>query len=216
MLNQEDVLKKSPIELYQAMDSLFTELPWLGFHPATLAAHYPSLEGTSVAMDKLLAVHAVANQPAIVCCEHNAFEKVCNLFNNNPIVTNASQPVFIEEVFYTVKQIRSIVSAVQDFDYTDIGVEMFYGEVPAYVAATAKQSDMYLLPPQLAFAQEMLSHLTNREISEEEAELVAAMSNVPLDSPINLDFLDSLNPSLNENDRVIARLMACFVYKPVA
>lgn len=208
MLSESDVLKKSPMEIYQILDSRFGTVPWLGFYPATILAHYPNLEGTAVAADKLLAVHAIASDAGPVCREAAVFEKVCDLFSNNPIVMGTSQPLFIEEVFYGVDQIKKIIGAAQDFDYMDPSVEIFHGEVPAYVATAAHNDDVYLLPSQLAFAQQLLTHLSGREPTEAEAELVVALSDKA--DTADTTFLDTLG----YGDEAVARLMGCSLFKP--
>ncbi len=150
------LLATHPSDLYDALDSVFTsEEPWLTYEPETLIMALKG-EVSDIAVDKVLAVQALAANSQSVLTHAVAFEKVVYAFNNNVCVMDEWQIPYVEEICYAVKEIEKIIYKVHG---KDTKIE-YSGEVPAYVASVGKHRGWVILPKSLKFAQERLNFLT--------------------------------------------------------
>lgn len=165
------ILRAHPLEIYKACDELFGESPWLSWEPETLLMELKS-EVSDRAVDKLLAVQAVCGNTKVALTNSDAYENVINAFCNNVCVMDVIQPPEVEEMSYGHSQITLLAKEVHG---ADCRIEPS-GEVPGYVAATAKFRGWILLPENLSFAQEMLDSLTcltkNSPLYRENREIV--------------------------------------------
>lgn len=149
------ILAAHPVEIWLACEQAFHGEKWLSWDPETILLSLGS-DISDEAVDKLLAVQAVASNAKATLTNADAFEKTVNAFCNNICVMDVSQPPEVEEMSYAVSQIGKLILAV----HGPKAKIAFDGEVPGYVAATAKFRGWSILPKNLAFAQEMLDCLT--------------------------------------------------------
>ena len=152
------ILCAHPIEIYEALDGVFAGEKWLSYEPETLLLALKQ-EVSDQALDKLLAVQAVAANPKGVAGNSSGFEKVVHAFCNNICVMDVLQPPEVEEMSYAVSQMHKLVQLA----HKGAPALEFSGDVPGYVAATARFRGWQILPRNLAFAQEMLDHLTGMQ-----------------------------------------------------
>lgn len=173
------VLATHPSELFMAMDMAFPGDDWLEWEPETLVMSYRWGDLSDQAVDKILAVHAVASNTSLVLADSIAFEKVVTAFCNNVCVMDASQPPYVEEILYAVRQIRLIAKLAHPTDGDKI---VFHSAVPSYIAAVAKFRDWFVLPDELEFAQASLNYLTSlpaeSKLRKEHAEIIDAVEEV--------------------------------------
>lgn len=148
------ILAAHPVEILEACDGVFAGQKWLAYDPETILLSLKD-DISDASVDKLLAVQAVASNPMAVLCNADAFEKTVNAFNNNICVMDVAQPPEVEEMSYAASQIDKIIKAVHGAK-SDI---RYSGDVPNYVAATARFRGWTILPKNLSFAQEMLDVL---------------------------------------------------------
>lgn len=148
------ILAAHPIEILEACDGVFTGQKWLAYDPETILLSLQN-DISDAAVDKLLAVQAVASNPMAVLSNSDAFEKTVNAFNNNICVMDVTQPPEVEEMSYAASQIEKIIKAVHGAKVK----AQYSGDVPNYVAAVAKFRGWTILPKNLAFAQDMLDVL---------------------------------------------------------
>lgn len=152
----DSLLAAHPVEIFQACDSVFSGYDWLSWEPETILLELKQ-EVSDAAVDKLLAVQAVAANSKAVQNSAAAFEKVVNAFCNNICVMDVIQPPEVEEMSYAVSQINKIIEMVQG---SSVKLS-FGGEVPAYVASVARFRGWFALPSNLSFGQELLDNITN-------------------------------------------------------
>ena len=151
------ILAAHPIEVYEALDKVFQGEKWLAYEPETLLLALKQ-DVSDRALDKLLAVQAVAANPKACAENAEAFEKAVQAFCNNICVMDVVQPPEIEEVSYAVSQMQKLVALAHEGQALT-----FSGNVPGYVAALGRYHGWELLPKNLAFAQELLDHLTGMQ-----------------------------------------------------
>jgi len=206
-LNDKFILGSHPVDIYTAVDTepLFGE--WVTWDAETLLMQLPLVKD-AVAMDKVLAVKSCAANINVPVAKALAFEKICTAFCNNHCVMDAYQPLFMEEVFYGVKQINLISQAVHG------KLPKFKGEVPGYIATVAKVRAVPVLPKPLAFAQDRAAFMTGKSPSGDELELVDSMDQVGLEALKEPASLDSLDPARNPGDRLAAFLIGCYLFDP--
>lgn len=149
------ILGVHPSDLFVALDRYFENTNWLEWEPEVLL-HELKDDITEREADKVLAVKSVAVNTNLVYTNACAFENVCHAFCNNIIVVDTLQPLYIEEIMYAIPHIIKITKEIHG---NNVSVN-FTGEIPGYVAATAKYRGWYVLPTRLAFAQELLEELT--------------------------------------------------------
>lgn len=171
---RDPVLAAHPFDIYLACDHVFEEDAWLSWDQETLLLELRA-DVSDAAVDKLLAVQAVAANSGAVLGSALAFEKVVNAFSNNICVMDVLQPPEVEEMCYAVTQIEKIFHAVhgaQDYVFTS--------EVPGYVASVARFRDWTVLPKNLAFAQEALDKLTglqkDSKLRKEHADILSVIT----------------------------------------
>ncbi len=152
------ILAAHPAEIYAALEQVFAGESWLSYEPETLLLALKR-EVSDQALDKLLAVQAVCANPKAVAENSDAFEKAVNAFCNNICVMDVIQPPEVEELSYAVSQVFKLY----ELAHKGGAALKFSGEVPGYVAAVAHFRGWQLLPRNLAFAQEMLDHLTGMQ-----------------------------------------------------
>lgn len=152
------ILAAHPVEIWQACEQAFAGQKWLAWDPETILLSLGN-DISDQAVDKLLAVQAVASNGNAVLSNADAFEKAVNAFCNNICVMDVSQPPEVEEMSYAVSQIEKLLHAV----HGPRAKIAFDGEVPGYVAATAKFRGWQYLPKNLSFAQGLLDYLTGAE-----------------------------------------------------
>lgn len=155
--NEERLLAVHPVEIYMALDMAFDGDNWLEWEPETILLSLSAKGVPDRAADKVLAVHSVAANSSMVLSSANAFEKVVMAFCNNVCVMDEHQEPYLEEVCYTVTQIRQIIKLAHPADGDKA---VFHNEVPGYVAAVAKCRGWFVLPASLSFAQGPLDYLT--------------------------------------------------------
>ena len=149
------ILGSSPAEIYKALDKVFSGEQWLTYEPETLLFKlYKDI--SEIAVDKVLAVQALASNAGAVFRSAVVFEKVAMAFNNNICIMDMWQPPFIEEICYAVREIAKLVHLVHGAKKEIIYID----EVPMYVASVAKERGWDVLPEPLKFAQERLDFLT--------------------------------------------------------
>ena len=151
----DSVLAAHPIDIYRALDKLFSPEAWLAWDPDTILLELKD-DISDAAVDKVLSVQAVASNTAAVLRSAAAFEKVVNAFCNSICVMDVIQPPEVEEMSYAVSQIAKIANAV----HGDEAPLVYTGEVPGYVASVAHFRGWFMLPKNLSFGQELLDHLT--------------------------------------------------------
>ena len=151
----DGLLASHPADIYRALDQIFEGREWLAWEPETILLQLKD-EISDAAVDKVLAVQAVAANSNSVLRSAAAFEKVCNAFNNNICVMDVIQPPEVEEMSYAVSQIEKIIRLVHG-DSVEIA---YVDEVPGYVASVAKFRGWFMLPRNLQFGQAMLNVLT--------------------------------------------------------
>lgn len=158
-MNTNAILGAHPVNLLKALNEMFKDEDWYSWEPEVLL-HELRDEVSEQAQDKILAVQAVACNSSLACSKAVAFENVVHAFCNNILVVDTLQPPLIEEIMYTVEQLRGLVRAVHP-EVTDVPL---HGELPGYVAAVAKYRGWIVLPERLTFAQEALDRLNGMEV----------------------------------------------------
>jgi hypothetical protein len=158
----ESVKAAHPADIRRALDVVFEGEDWPSWEPETLLASLKDRKPDDT--DKILAVQAVARNPALAFTSAAAFEKVVNAFCNNTCVMDVSQPPHVEEMAYAVGQ---LISMCPD--------KKFSGEVPGYVAATARYRGWFALPSVLSFGQTLLNGLTGSAPEQRVLDLYASM-----------------------------------------
>lgn len=213
------ILRAHPVEIYKACDEIFNNEPWLSWEPETLLLELKS-EVSDRAVDKLLAVQAVAANPKVVLTNSDAFENTVNAFCNNVCVMDISQPPEVEEMSYAMSQIVLLIKEAHKIEEKIVPG----GEVPGYVAATAKFRGWVILPKNLSFAQGILNTLTgfneksklyreNREIFDVVESLVENITRADARAILN----DSKVSALNKNDAAslaIKRVIGALLFDP--
>lgn len=171
---RDPVLAAHPFDIYLACDHVFEEDAWLSWDQETLLLELRA-DVSDAAVDKLLAVQAVAANSGAVLGSALAFEKVVNAFSNNICVMDVLQPPEVEEMCYAVTQIEKIFHAVHGAQDC-----VFTSEVPGYVASVARFRDWTVLPKNLAFAQEALDKLTGLQkdsrLRKEHADILSVIT----------------------------------------
>jgi hypothetical protein len=173
--NNPALLAAHPIELYASIERLFPGEDWKSWEMETLL-HELRDDMDAVAADKLMAVKAVAANPDMPYTHAPAFEKTANAFCNNVCVMDAFQPPYVEELTYAVTQLHALRRLVRPEE--DASLAVFSGEVPGYVAATAKYRGWMALPGVLSFGQEFLNALNG--VSENSPEREKLMKTIAL------------------------------------
>lgn len=153
-MQTDAILRAHPIEIWQALEQVFSGEPWLSWEPETLVLELGD-DVSDEALDKLLAVQAFCANPNAAARGAAAFEKTVQALCGNICVMDVSQPPEVEEMSYAVSQMEKLLDASQHEKLE------FTGEVPGYVAAAARFRDWIILPHNLSFAQAMLDSLTN-------------------------------------------------------
>lgn len=152
------ILAMHPINLLKALDTYFEGSDWYSWEPEVVLTELKD-EVSDQAADKVLAVKSLAANTEMAFYNHSAFENIVHAFCNNMLVVDTNQPMYVEEIMYAVPQIIQIARYVHG-DLVDVE---FRGEVPGYIAATAKYRGWVVLPKRLQFAQEILDSLTGIE-----------------------------------------------------
>ena len=210
------ILKTSPTALYKEMAiKLEGEGPWIEWEPETIL-HSISSDIGDVAMNKILAVQAVAANTELPCMDHVAFESVVNSFCNYTYIVGESQPTGIEECFYTVNHIKGIATQVHNLDPSSI---LFAGEVPGYIAAVAKLYSKRVIPYPLSFAQDILDFIyLNYNIPlDEMKDIVQKIDSAII--PENVKDISSLVEELDpksEYHTFITWILGCYIYDPTS
>lgn len=181
------LLAAHPIDIYHACDQVFADVDWLSWEPETLLLELRH-DVSDAAIDKLLAVQAVAANANAVVRSAAAFEKVVNAFNNNICIVDVVQPPEVEEMSYAVSQIEKIIRAV----HGDTAKIEYADEIPAYVASVAKFRGWFMLPRNLSFGQGVLNELLG---VNENSKLYAEHKNI----------LDTVSNFINSTSRKNAR-----------
>lgn len=206
IFNDVTVHSLHPIDLYRKMDEVLSKdgKDWLGWEPETVLQHLKVPRTAQEAVDKVLAVQAIAAHVELACESHEAFEALCNSFCNYSFIVGESQPAGIEECFYTVKQIKAIADAVHKIKDGDV---IFYGEIPGYIAAVAKLHSHRVLPVPLWFAQDILDFIyPNTDID------LASYKNVA--EEIDKADLSTLDELEDTDNNFINWLIGCYRYDP--
>lgn len=213
---RDPLLAASPEEIFVALDKLFVGEQWMQWEPETLLHE---LEGdvSDAAKDKLLAVQAVAANSMLPLKECIAFENVVNAFNNNVCVVDTPQPVFVEEMFYAVKQLTAIIHRVHGEDKKIT----FSGTVPGYIAATAKYRGWTLLPKELEAGQQQLDFLTGTHPKKENAELLtrvrelyANMKHADAKDILKSEEIQKLLEQEDANATFVRQVLGLFLFDP--
>lgn len=213
------ILQTHPTDLYKEFDKYFEEENWLGWDPEVLIEEFPELRETSgqdddIARDKLLAIHSVVSSPNVPLQDFRAFEKVALAFNNQHVVSDAIQPVDVEELTYAVRELRKLLKEAH-------GVEIeFTGEIPHYVATSAQVNGWVALPTELSFAQETFNRLAGLGLGgtryNENKGLVDAarlLADQLVTANQDITALDVLSDETKENI-VAQRLLGASLYDP--
>lgn len=219
LLNNDSILSMHPVDIYTAINSEYAHEDWLDWETDTLVQTV-GVELKTEALDKLMAVQALGACSKLAVSDAVAFENVINAFCNNGCVMDCLQPPSIEEVFYGVRQMLKIITAVHSITEAEVP---FTGEVPGYVGALAKYHDWVVLPTPLAFAKDTLTALTHMEPGTtkwaENSSLIrageAAIAHLGLDDSPDFGNLDDL---LGESFSAmfIGRLVGAYLYDPTA
>lgn len=174
-IKPDALLAAHPVEILEACDGVFSGQKWLAYDPETILLSLQN-DISDAAVDKLLAVQAVASNPMAVLSNSDAFEKTVNAFNNNICVMDVTQPPEVEEMSYAASQIEKIIKAV----HGENASIQYSGDVPNYVAAVTKFRGWTILPKNLSFAQEMLDILTgavkDSKLYEEHKDILEAVT----------------------------------------
>lgn len=223
-LDTQRVLKMAPAVIYTRLDREFDGQTWLGWAVETLVAQLPE-HLDQAALDKVLAVFAVARDVQAVCQNALGLEKVTHAFNNQPCLMDALQPPHIEELMYAVGQIRRIAEHTQEKEESKKVV--FHAQTPGYVASVGRYHQWTVLPRPLAFAQQMLDFLNGmhwRRANDQRidtavralsdlSEQLGSLSDVSASSPSIKAMLDGFDTNRFEY-RDAARLIGCYLYRP--
>lgn len=195
----------SPVELFKHLE---TSLPsdWAGYEPESIQL---LIEVDNI--DKLLAVQAVANNPSFALENHTAFENVGNAFCNEPVFVDASHPLNIGEVHYTIKNIRAIIGDI----YSE---SIISRDIKGYIAAIAKKDDMIVLPYSLQFAQEVLdmlnrSHFTDVVFLGEYNSLMAMVKDQPELENLTLNLVDKYASVISQSP-YLRMIIGSILYDP--
>lgn len=222
MINfEKSPLEMNPVDIFKLLDSEFGGEPWIGWEPDTIEIQLPDDLG-DLGIDKILAVHATAHNLRNVSEIALGFENVVTAFSNQQMLADAMQPPNIEEIFYAVRQIKKIAALTQEND--SFQQFKFRGQVPGYVAATARYHNWIILPAPLNFAQATLDFLNGLKYRrsmdqklekacaalEKLADDIDAMGDIGKGAAKMLDVIDQ-----DEYEyRNAAMLIGCYLYKP--
>ena len=205
-----------PIDLYISMDEKFGKLgKWLEWEPEVFLSYFPEVT-YRVPKDKLLAVQSVAANMQLPYTDHTAFEAVGNCFCNYYFIVGESSPLGTAECFYVVAQLKKLAVAVHGVKEADL---LFYGEIPSYIAATAKYEHQRMLPSPLSFGQSILDYLYpnyEKDLSAER-DIVSQIdkSEIPNSTEDLNKLLDNVDPS-STHGAFISWLLSCYFYDPTA
>lgn len=215
---RDPVLAAHPFDIYLACDHVFEEDAWLSWDQETLLLELRA-DVSEAAIDKLLAVQAVAANSNAVLESALAFEKVVNAFSNNICVMDVLQPPEVEEMCYAVAQIEKIFHAVHGEQDC-----VFINEVPGYVASVARFRDWTVLPKNLSFAQEALDELTglrkDSKLRREHADILSVITEFAgnTDKADAESFLSDESIKVLEKDSeatlIVRRLVGALLYDP--
>lgn len=218
-IRHDAILAAHPVEIWQACEQAFAGQKWLAWDPETILLSLGS-EISDQAVDKLLAVQSVASNAKAALANADAFEKVVNAFCNNICVMDVSQPPEVEEMSYAASQIQKLVQAVHGSSARAV----FDGDVPNYVAATAKFRGWQFLPKNLSFAQNILDCLTgavkDSRLYREYQTIIEAIHNF-VHSTSRKDARDILkDAAIQELERdepaqfIVRRMIGALLYDP--
>ena len=195
-----------PLTLYLKIKAALSGQDWEYWDPYTLLVTLGVQNSHD--QDKLAAIQGLLKNPVLVVSDYYAFEKVAHAFCNNPVVSEVEQPLSLEEVFYSVCQIRSILK--------EAGVEAdFSGEVPSYVAVVATEEGWDALPRELTFAQELFAHFASMISRKFEAEAKTALSTMA-DMPKEdmLGFLQKIEGDSSAPAAQLRKYIGLYLYDP--
>jgi len=187
---------------------------WLAWEPEVLLSYVPEVK-FYVPRNKILAVQAVGANADLVCSDHVGFESVGNCFCNYHYLVGESQPLGIEECFYTINQVRDIISKVHNLSQEKIE---FLGEIPGYIASVAKLYKHRVLPKPLSFSQDILNFLYPNTKENNISDLLYIAEEIDKASlPDSLDelrkLLDNVDPD-STHGVFVGWLIGCYVYDP--
>jgi len=213
--DNEVIIKNPPVQVFRFLDSHFYGTSWLGMDPESMLLQldrHRTLITKTEAVDKLMAVKSAAFNINIPCRDCLAFEKIAHAFCNNICVMDAFQPLFIEEVFYTVNQLTEIAKMVDDsIKHLD-----FRGEIPGYVASVAKHRGVRVLPKPLGFAQDILTFLNGYSPTPDELTLADNLEAMHRSGALDAKAInDNIGDTLQVNSSV-RNLIRCYLFDPLA
>ncbi len=211
-LSNKYVLANHPVTIYRRLVKLLP-VDFIGWEIVTFLR---SIIGVTddLAIDKLLAVKALAQNSMEVMSLAIAFENVCNSFCNNPVIHNTLQPLEVEELTYSVYQILDIVKLVHP-DVPPAALK-FTGEIPGYCASCAKYERWQILPGVLSFAQGRLYFLNNSAHKKLYNEIHTIMLELETRGPFSLKEIAGLRKTIPNTTsyNIVKRLVGCRVYDP--
>lgn len=150
----------TPIEVLELLNNELDE-GWDDFEPETIRVELAELLDIGAGpklMNMIGALQTVLNTDYAFEMWH-VFENVSHAFNENPVSFSVVQPAELDEIALTVRTLQKIRPEIE-----------FEDDVCAYIAASAKNSGVVYLPPELypAKAQMFLDNMNNNmELKEQ-------------------------------------------------
>lgn len=195
-----------PKDLYHKIKTALADQDWEYWDPYTLLVTLGVQNSHD--QDKLSAIQGLVKNPWLAVSDYFAFEKIAHAFCNNPVVAEVDQPLSLEEILYSVRQIQAIL--------TEAGIQAeFKGEVPSYVAVVATEEGWDALPEDLAFASELFTHLASMVSRKFEAEAKAALKALAGMSKDEVSaLLDKIAPDTSAGANQLRKYAGLLLYDP--
>jgi hypothetical protein len=215
----EFILATEPVQLFRELDKALAgahsdpDSNWLAWDTESILLTLDrdrTLITENTAIDKIMAVKSAAFNMNVPCTHALAFEKVVLAFCNNECVMDAVQPPFVEEIFYTVYRLKVLAKEVHGKE-TKLD---FRGEIPGYVAATAKHRNVLVLPKPLDFAQDLLTFLTGYAPNSDELSLIEQVHELARENPAGLKDHETLSRLSPIDDKNVVDVLRCYLYYP--
>lgn len=223
-LTDEGIIYTHPVDLFLSLDKSWASDGWENWEAEVLLATVADpQELSSEAIDKLLAIQSFYKMPYLAFTNAVAFEKIVHAFCNNPCVVDTLQPPHIQEITYTVKQCNNIIKNSRYKEEKDNFI--FMGEIPGYIAATAKYRDWIVLPKCLAFAQEALFSLKgyvsgnpryeeHKKIIKAAVNMVSHLDDSTIDANGVAEVAEAVNNESSFSSNLLLQIVGAYLYDP--
>ncbi|KAH0475528.1 MAG: hypothetical protein KVP17_002618 [Porospora cf. gigantea B] len=201
------ILQSSPAEVRDVLNMVYRNQKWETWDTEVLLHEvFSAYPKTDEAADKVAAVQAVLVNPTL-CLEDSAgFEKVVHAFCNNACVMDLRQAPYVEEILYTIEQLKSLAPNCSPG-----------GDVPEYVAGVAKYWGWLVMPRELQFAQDMLDNLNSANKGEKYALVQAVTKGLnQIENLTPKEVLSSIpeDKDLAPEEHLLLRVIGAELYDP--